>query len=136
MVVRHCPGNPALYPAIRDKGDGRPSHNNVTVLRNIVEDETGIDFDMRKCRRTFGQVCLDEGLSIESTSVLMGHLTSKTTETSYARKREEAAISEANSLWKRGKPIKTPQSLIPNEPVPGHNPNLIETGKWDTGYIW
>lgn len=41
----------------------------------MVERDLGIRFDLRQCRRTFGQRYLDRDLDIESVSVLMGHST-------------------------------------------------------------
>lgn len=99
MVATKCPKNQALFPAMRDEKDGHLSTNGVQKLKRLVEAETGIKFDLRMCRRTFGQMNIDEGLDLDSVSVLMGHATTKTTETYYARKRPEAAIREAQAIW-------------------------------------
>ena len=47
----------------------------------------------------------DEGVDIESISVLMGHGSSKTTEKYYARKRNDKAAEEAMKTWE----LKTPK---------------------------
>ena len=65
----------------------------------MVEEESGVKFDLRKCRRTFGQSYLDADLDIESVSVLMGHLSTKTTEGYYCRKRNDVAIKAAQGTW-------------------------------------
>ncbi len=65
------------------------------MMKSIVEKEIGIEFDLRACRRTYGQMAIDEGLDLDTVSVLMGHNTTKTTETYYCRKRPETAIREA-----------------------------------------
>lgn len=78
---------------------GRLSGNGIRIIKNAVEKDLGIEFDLRMCRRTFGQYYLNDGLDIESTSVLMGHSTTRTTETAYARRRLDDAISEAMGTW-------------------------------------
>lgn len=73
-------------------------------LRELVgedqsEEDLGTRFDLRQCRRTFGQRYLDNGLDIESTSLLMGHASTKTTEGFYSRKRLDMAIENAIGTW-------------------------------------
>lgn len=114
-VAQICPNNNALFPALRDKEDGYYASNSLQKLKTLVEKDTGIKFDLRKCRRTFGQLALDEDLSIESVSVLMGHSTTKTTENNYCRRKQDLAIREAQMIWNGKKPsgsqpvAKTPQ---------------------------
>ena len=114
-VAHICPNNNALFPALRDKEDGYYASNSLQKLKTLVEKDTGIKFDLRKCRRTFGQLALDEDLSIESVSVLMGHSTTKTTENNYCRRKQDLAIREAQMIWNGKKPsgsqpvAKTPQ---------------------------
>ena len=50
-----------------------------------------MEFELRQCRRIFGQRNLDKGLDIESASVLMGHVTTNTTERLYSRMKLEKA---------------------------------------------
>jgi integrase len=101
-VMEKCPNNLALFPALRDSEDGYFSSNGIRVLKSIVEKEMGVKFDLRTCRRTYGQMAIDEGLDLESVSVLMGHNTTKTTENYYCRKPAETAIKEAQNIWTRG----------------------------------
>lgn len=99
QVERNCPMNQALFPTMRDQEDGFFSTNGIEKLKRLVESETGIKFDLRKCRRTFGQMYLDQDLGVDSVSVMMGHATTKTTETYYCRKRQEVANREAQQLF-------------------------------------
>lgn len=69
----------ALFPS-KDSADGFLSGNAIRKIKEVVERDLGIEFDLRECRRTFGQRCLDSDLDIESVSVLMGHSSTKTTE--------------------------------------------------------
>lgn len=59
-----------------------------------MQSKVGIEFNLRTCRRTFGQMLTEAGVAIESVSVAMGHATTKTTETYYARKRQDKALQE------------------------------------------
>ena len=76
-----------------------PVRNSLRVIKHIVEEDLGIKFDLRQCRRTFGQRYLDKDLDIESVSVLMGHASTKTTEGFYSRKRLDRAIENAIGTW-------------------------------------
>jgi site-specific recombinase XerD len=100
MITKHDPMNQALFPAIRSpKGDGRIGEKGLNKMKHKVELQTSTTFQLRACRRTFGQNLIDQGASIESVSVLLGHNTTKTTETYYARKRQDAAIREVKGIW-------------------------------------
>jgi len=105
MISKRCPMTQALFLALNDKdGDGYFSSNSLRKLKRIVEAETGTKFELRACRRTFGQNLIDQGASIETVSVLLGHSTTKTTENYYARKKQDAAIMEATSIWEQKPP--------------------------------
>jgi integrase/recombinase XerD len=117
-VMEKCPNNLALFPALRDSEDGYFSSNGIRVLKSIVEKEIAAKFDLRMCRRTYGQKAIDDGLDLDAVSVLMGHSTTKTTETYYCRKRPETAIREAQTFWMQGighPGAKTPKIEFKNE---------------------
>lgn len=97
LVDNRC-DSPALFPSKESK-DGYLSGNSIRMIKDRVERDLGIRFELRACRRTFGQKYLDAGLDIESASVLMGHSSTKTTERYYSRKRLDAAMSNAESTW-------------------------------------
>ncbi len=82
------------------------SGNSLRKYKAIVEDDLGIRFDLRMCRRTFGQRYLDRDLDIESVSVLMGHSSTKTTESFYSRRRLDDAMRKARGSWPEDKPAK------------------------------
>ncbi len=82
--------------------DGRYSHlssNSVRKIKQRVERAIGEEFELRDCRRAFGQIYLNKGLEIEKVSVLMGHATTKTTETYYCRNCSIEAANRAKELW-------------------------------------
>jgi integrase len=91
-----------LFPSLQNLQKGRSgvfSINGTTDLRSIVKEETGVEFDLQACRRTWGQVGIDSGVPIDVVSRMMGHASTKTTETFYARKKNDKAIAEARRVW-------------------------------------
>ena len=56
--------SPALFPS-KSSDDGFLSGNSLRVIKHVVEEDLGIKFDLRQCRRTFGQRYLDKDLDIE-----------------------------------------------------------------------
>lgn len=88
----------ALFPS-KNGADGYLSGNAIRRIKAVVEDDLDVKFDLRMCRRTFGQRYLDSDVDIESVSVLMGHASTKTTEGFYSRKRLNKAIDNARNSW-------------------------------------
>lgn len=115
VISRYAPSNEALFPALGDKGDGYFSGNKMLSMKNIVERETGVKLDFRACRRTFGQTCLDMGTNVESVSLLLGHSSTRTTESHYCRRREDTAIKEVLELFDSEKSRVAEKPLIENE---------------------
>lgn len=66
-----------------------------------VSKETGIDVDLRKCRRTYGQRLVDAEVPISVVSVVMGHLSTGTTEQHYARVKHAVAVKEVAKTFER-----------------------------------
>ncbi len=82
--------------------EGDPlSTNGLTRSRKKVNDELGMDFDYRMCRRTYAQYLVDEGMDVDKVAVILGHASVKTTEANYARPREDRVVKEALDLWTR-----------------------------------
>lgn len=79
--------------------DGHLSANSLRKIKTKVEKDAGVKFDLRMCRRTFGQQYVNAGLEMESVSVLMGHSTTKTTEGYYCRKSQADAMEGAKEVW-------------------------------------
>jgi integrase/recombinase XerD len=126
LVKTKCPGNIALFPALTDrKGDGYFATNSLQKLKALVEKDSGINFDFRKCRRTFGQMAFDKGMTSDSVSLLMGHNSTKTTEEYYGRRKIEMAIREAQQLWYNEAPNLQPCVKSP----------LIDSKYEVTGYV-
>ncbi len=112
--ARTVPIRPEVRPTLRlwltvrsDTSDylfhnqvGQPlSTNSLTKDRTRVCKEVGIDFDYRKCRRTYALYLIDEGLPVDKLAVILGHSSSKTTEKSYARPRDDRVVAEIIRSW-------------------------------------
>ena len=93
-----------LFTSNNNSVGGYLSGNTLRKIAQIVKDDTGLEFNFQKCRRTFGQNYLDADLQVESLSVLMGHASTKTTESYYARRRNVKAISDAKKTWNSSNP--------------------------------
>ncbi len=91
---------------------GMASDNLVRQIRQYAAKDLHIEYDGRKCRRTYGQFLKDRGTSIEAVSVLLGHNKTKTTEDYYARMSPSMALDDAiGALGGNG--------LVPSVPVAG-----------------
>ena len=75
------------------------SGNSIRKIKSKVEKMVGDRFELRDCRRAFGQKYIDKGLGVDKVSILMGHDSTKTTEQYYCRMKEDAAIADARKLW-------------------------------------
>lgn len=98
----------SLYLTVRPEGsdylfpspEGRYLSGNILQRsRRLVCEETGVEFDYRKCRRTYAQYLVDAGFPIDHVAVILGHSNTKTTENSYARPRPDRVVSEILEVW-------------------------------------
>lgn len=89
--------SPYWFPSLTDGGP--LSQASGYRYLSVVSDAVGVDFDFRICRRTFIQSAIDDGIDLESVSRLAGHVTTKTTESYYGRKRQDDALDEARHVW-------------------------------------
>ena len=71
----------------------------VEKLKKAVEEDIGETFELRKCRRTFGQRALDEGHDIHNVSLVMGHSSITTTQRYYCDKDQHSASDEMIEFW-------------------------------------
>ena len=81
--------------------DGYLASNTTRMYADKVSKETGIDVDLRKCRRTYGQRLVDAEVPISVVSVVMGHLSTRTTEQHYARVKHAVAVKEVSKTFER-----------------------------------
>lgn len=88
----------ALFPPIRGTEEFI-GYNMVEKLKKVVEEDIGETFELRKCRRTFGQRALDEGHDIHNVSLVMGHASITTTQRYYCDKDQHTASDEMLEFW-------------------------------------
>jgi len=88
----------ALFPPFKHSG-GYLSYGRIRTLKSMVEEDLGFTFELRKCRRTFGQRAIDEGQSIHDVSLVMGHATMATTQKDYCDKDEHNAARDMQKFW-------------------------------------
>jgi integrase/recombinase XerD len=129
MISKMCPTNDVLFPELREnsEGSGLYSQQGFSKLRLIVQKETGIVFDGRATRRTYGQTGIDQGVPVDAISRMLGHSSTKTTEKYYCRRWNDAAIAEARRVW------DSQPALIEAKPQKVISP-LIEKQKYLPGY--
>ena len=88
----------ALFPSDSSE-DGFLCGNSLRRMKDLVQQDLQIRFDLRECRRTFGQRYIDQNLELSSVSVLMGHSSTRTTERFYGRQKNLMAIEKARKTW-------------------------------------
>lgn len=89
-----------LVPFIRERGGVSPWND--AYLHKVkvgVLERAGIRFDFRSLRRSFGQCALDKGARYDTVSVLLGHKTTRTTETYCTRRKYDHAAEELERVW-------------------------------------
>ncbi len=89
----------ALIPGGLLEG-GYFASNTIRSMKALVEKDIGKNFDLRQCRRTYGQRLIDNGVGVESVSKMLGHKNTVTTENCYCGLREDDAISTISSIYK------------------------------------
>lgn len=97
-------GNLPLVPCFR--ADGTISHWSSTYalqVKHKLEESLKLSFGFQMQRRAFGQNSLDRDARYDSVSVALGHKTTRTTELSYARRREEDALDDLEEAWSTSK---------------------------------
>jgi len=100
----------------------------IGALKRRVERLSGVKFDIRSLRRTYGQLLLDRGATIDAVSKSMGHSSTKTTETYYCRKSDAMVREEIDRAWGSVNPSSKTRKINS-----GKN-DLIEFEKYLSGY--
>ncbi len=81
----------ALFPGKESK-TGHLAANTLRKFKCYAEGKVGEQFDLRICRRTYGQRMINYGVSIEWVSKLMGHANTLTTEKYYGSLSNSMAV--------------------------------------------
>ncbi|MBQ7702219.1 MAG: site-specific integrase [Candidatus Methanomethylophilaceae archaeon] len=88
----------AVFPPIKHDG-GYISYGRIRTLKSMVEEDLEITFDLRKCRRTFGQRAIKDGQPIHDVSLVMGHASVATTQREYCDKDLHDASQDMRNYW-------------------------------------
>ncbi|MGQ9588373.1 MAG: tyrosine-type recombinase/integrase, partial [Thermoplasmata archaeon] len=84
-----------LIPRQRgQRGDDYYSANQFEQICSEVRKASGVDFDFRTLRRTYGQNLLNRGVELPTVSLMLGHASTVTTEKYYCRKDADSARLE------------------------------------------
>jgi len=86
--------------------------NSLRRYKSSVEKELGIEITFQAGRRTYGQWLIDDKVPAETVSLHMGHRTSKTTETFYARQRESVALEITKRIWEERRKEKAMEESV------------------------
>ena len=92
-------GNDPDSPLFPNRVGGALSENGLRLDRVAVNEGTGVSFDFRMCRRTYGQYLLDEGYSLDYVSSLLGHTNETTTAVFYGRVRPDRVVKTVVKGW-------------------------------------
>jgi integrase len=92
-------------------------------IKKKVEEISGVAFELRALRRTYGQNLLNRGVPLETVSLALGHSSTLTTERYYCRKDADTARLEILRAFER------------SAPGPSVNSPLIERKGDLTGYV-
>jgi len=81
---------------------------------------TGVSFTVHGLRRTYGQMLLNRGVNIETVSVMLGHNSTRTTETHYCRKNADSARLEVIRAMQSPMPSVNSPKLTTDRDLPGY----------------
>jgi len=119
-----------LIPSISPRGRTNfYTAQGIGELKRTVERLSGVKFDIRSLRRTYGQLLLDRGATIDAVSKSMGHSSTKTTETYYCRKSDAMVREEIDRAWGSVNPSDRARKINS-----GKN-DLIESKEYLSGYV-
>jgi integrase len=95
LEAHGAPENSApLIPYICRKGVEYWRYQSLENLKLEIEKQVGFKFKLKDYRSSFCQIAIDRGAALQAVSKVMGHGTTKTTESYYGRMRDEPAIAE------------------------------------------
>lgn len=93
LAEKGCLEAEPLIPRQRG-GPGYYSANGFEEIACRVRERSGVEFDYRTLRRTYGQMLLNRGVGLQSVSLMLGHHSTLTTERYYCRQDANSARLE------------------------------------------
>ena len=90
------------------------SANRLQVIKRKVEQLSGVKFELRTLRRTYGQMLLDNEADLEVASLALGHRSVRTTQAYYCQKSMDTVRSEVLRAFdsEMSRPPGTKKALI------------------------
>jgi len=133
ILIGQPKSSKALFPSnSKQSKDGFMCGNSLRRMKEIVEQDLQIRFELRECRRTFGQRYIDQNLELTSVSVLMGHASTRTTEKYYGRQKNIMAMGKARRTWSSGSDETTSENPLP----PPERGVTTTSGQWANCDWW
>lgn len=83
-----------LIPTRKGRPSSYYSANSFEEISRKVREVSGVEFDFRALRRTYGQRLLNRGVALPSVSLMLGHNSTLTTEKYYCRQDADSARLE------------------------------------------
>lgn len=105
-ISNHHSAHTALFPGGYAEENGALQGNTIRAYVQKVSDDIDVKFDLRDCRRTYGQNLLDMGADIETVSKMLGHARTTTTEKCYCSLNQDAALEKASEIFACGRQVK------------------------------
>ena len=111
LIPRQCGGPNAYY-----------SENAFEQIAVKVRKVSGIQFDFRTLRRTYGQSLLNRGVGLPSVSLMLGHNSTLTTEKYYCRQDADSARLEVLRAFEGSvmRPVRETSKLTPRTELSGY----------------
>lgn len=92
LGLTDTPDRPLVFSL--ENPEGPWSQSTIGHLNEALREKTGIQFTTHTLRRTYGQLLLNQGASLEAVSPMMGHSSTVVTERYYCRKDADQARIE------------------------------------------
>ena len=109
---------PLVFP--RSKPQKHIDSSTVDDWTRETVERSGVRFSPHGLRRTYGQMLLNRGVNIETVSVMLGHSSTRTTETHYCRKTADSARLEVIRAMQSPMPTVNSPELTANRDLAGY----------------
>lgn len=111
-----------LVPRERGGPNAYYSENSFEQIAVKVREVSGVEFDFRTLRRTYGQSLLNRGVALPSVSLMLGHNSTLTTEKYYCRQDADSARLEVLRAFSESvvQPVRETSKLTPKTELAGY----------------
>ena len=111
-----------LVPRQREGPNAYYSEHAFEMISKKVREISGIAFQFRTLRRTYGQSLLNRGVALPSVSLMLGHNSTLTTEKYYCRQDADSARLEVLRAFDESvvHPVRETTKLTPRTELTGY----------------